>query len=128
MGSSSQKMACNIRNSTIIFYLLFNFLRELFEDGEFSKTDKKENAFAKHQASSTQDLMLLFNAEKEAVQCLNQTKIELDNKSLQQMIQQYLNLVDYDVETETYEYVYHPINALHLLKRVAKWIPKIKKQ
>lgn len=41
--------------------------------------------------------MLLFNAEKEAVQCLNQTKIELDNKSLQQMIQQYLNLVDYDV-------------------------------
>ena len=31
-------------------------------------------------------------------------------------------------ETETYEYVYHPINALHLLKRVAKWIPKIKKQ
>lgn len=41
--------------------------------------------------------MLLFNAEKEAVQCLNKTKIELDNKSLQQMIQQYLNLVDYDV-------------------------------
>ena len=41
--------------------------------------------------------MLLFNAEKEAVQCLNQTKIELDNISLQQMIQQYLNLVDYDV-------------------------------
>ena len=69
---------------------------------DFKKTLKsiyfqKENAFAKHQASSTQDLMLLFNAEKEAVQCLNQTKIELDNKSLQQMIQQYLNLVDYDV-------------------------------
>ena len=59
MFSSSQKMACNIQNSTIIFYLLFNFLfhynyclhpsegmegsnfiRELFEDGEFSKTDK----------------------------------------------------------------------------------------
>ena len=42
--------------------------------------------------------MLLFDAEKEAVQCLNQTKIELDdNKSLQQIIQQYLKLVDYDV-------------------------------
>ena len=41
--------------------------------------------------------MLLFNAEKEAVRCLNQTQIELDNKSLQDMIQQYLKLVDYDV-------------------------------
>ena len=30
-------------------------------------------------------------------------------------------------ETESKEYVYHPINAFHLLKRTAKWIPKIKK-
>ena len=58
---------------------------------------QKENAFAKHQASSTQDLMLLFNTEKEAIRCLNQTQIELDNKSLQDMIQQYLKLVDYDM-------------------------------
>ena len=25
------------------------------------------------------------------------------------------------------EYVYHPINALHLIKRIAKWMPKMKK-
>ena len=30
-------------------------------------------------------------------------------------------------ETETSEYVFHPVNAFHLLKRMSKWIPKIAK-
>ena len=33
----------------------------------------------------------------------------------------------YSETSETCQYVYHPINAFHLLQRTTKWIPKLTK-
>ena len=37
-----------------------------------------------------------------------------------------INIQNFHSETVTPDYVYHPINAFHLLKRTSKWMPKIK--
>ena len=41
------------------------------------------------------------------------------------MINSYLETIDFDEEMETEDYVFHPVNAFHLLKRAAKWFPKV---
>ena len=101
-------------------FLKGNFEQELFGDGEFHIRDKvniwnchflchekviwrffsifqRNNAFTKHQASSTEDLMLLFEAEKEAVKFLNSSKETFNDAKISQTIDQYLNLVDFNV-------------------------------
>ena len=98
--------------------------RELFGDGEFSISEKvisfffsnqrnylhphsfisfyifkkqRENAFGKHQSSSTEDLMSLFNAEIEAIKYLNETKSKLKNKNSVKTIEGYQNSLDYNL-------------------------------
>ena len=52
----------------------------------------------KHKSLSTSDLMSLFEAEKEAVQYLILLKNQTNNSSkLNQVIDRYLNLIDYDM-------------------------------
>ena len=75
-------------------------------------------------SSSTEDLILLFNAEKNIVKFL---KSEPTKDSTKEIIESYLKSVDFDEKTETEEYVFHPVNAYHLLKRTTKWIPKLTK-
>ena len=58
---------------------------------------QRNNAFTKHQASSTEDLMLLFEAEKEAVRFLNSSKETFNDAKISQTIDQYLNLVDFNL-------------------------------
>ena len=85
---------------------------------------QREKATTKHLSSSTEDLILLFNAEKNIVKFL---KSEPTKDSTKEIIESYLKSVDFDEKTETEEYVFHPVNAYHLLKRTTKWIPKLAK-
>jgi hypothetical protein len=85
---------------------------------------QREKAITKHLSSSTEDLILLFKAEKNIVKFL---KSEPTKDSTKEIIESYLKSVDFDEKTETEEYVFHPVNAYHLLKRTTKWIPKLTK-
>ena len=85
---------------------------------------QREKATTKHLSSSTEDLILLFKAEKNIVKFL---KSEPTKDSTKEIIESYLKSVDFDEKTETEDYVYHPVNAYHLLKRTTKWIPKLTK-
>ena len=54
----------------------------------------------KHQSSSIEDLKLLFEAEKSAINFLSKTKAKMDknyNSTLSQAIKGYLKIVDYDL-------------------------------
>ena len=58
--------------------------------------------FFKHQSSSIEDLILLFEAEKEAVININQTRAQLHSEintsnENYEMISHYLSLIDYNV-------------------------------
>ena len=90
---------------------------------------QREKATTKHLSSSTEDLILLFNAEKNIVKFLksDSTKELFNTKDIKEIIESYLKSVDFDEKTETEEYVFHPVNAYHLLKRTTKWIPKLTK-
>jgi hypothetical protein len=33
----------------------------------------------------------------------------------------------YSLETDSEEYVFHPINAFHMMQRTATWLPKLKR-
>ena len=71
--------------------------------------------------------MKLFQTEKSMIQELNQMKsqINIQNRT-SDLIVQYLNVIDYDMFSESSKYVLNPINAFHLLKRLSEWIPKLK--
>ena len=87
----------------------------------------KKNNLLKHQAHSTEDLMKLFQTEKSMIQELNQMKSQIDIQNrTSDLIVQYLNVIDYDMFSESSKYVLNPINAFHLLKRLSEWIPKLK--
>ena len=65
----------------------------------FQNWSKKN--FIKHQSSSIEDLKVLFEAEKSAINFLSQTKAKMDgnddNSTLSQAIDGYLKVVDYDL-------------------------------
>ena len=64
----------------------------------FQNWNKKN--FVKHQSSSIEDLKILFEAEKSAINFLSQTKAKMDdndNSTLSQAIDGYLKVVDYDL-------------------------------
>ena len=90
---------------------------------------QREKAITKHLSSSTEDLILLFKAEKNIVKFLksDSTKELFNTKDIKEIIESYLKSVDFDETTETEDYVFHPVNAYHLLKRTTKWIPKLTK-
>ena len=69
--------------------------REIFGDGKFSEGLPYETA------SSTEDLMILFQEEKKAVKHLKQIKLNENSTNnngtnLSIIIDKYLNLVDYN--------------------------------
>ena len=66
-----------------------------------------------HLSSSTEDLKILFEAEKELLKTLkaNFSLFIHDSKFA------YLNAVDFKPD-EPNEYVHHPINAFHMLLRL----------
>ena len=57
---------------------------------------QERNDFSKHPSLSTEDLIILFEAEKEAVKYLIEIKNHTKSK-LNQVIDKYLNLIDYDM-------------------------------
>ena len=66
------------------------FLQELFGSGDFQASDK--GAAKKHLSSSTEDLFVLFESEKEMVKNWRQNNsIELD-----QSIKTFLQSIDYE--------------------------------
>ena len=59
---------------------------------------QRENAVAKHQSSSIEDLMLLFETERECVKCLIKARDKLEkNDTTLKLIDNYLDLIDYDM-------------------------------
>ena len=88
-------------------------------------TFQREKATTKHLSSSTEDLILLFKAEKNIVKFLKSNSSQALSNA-KETIDSYLKLVDFD-DSETEEYVFHPVNAYHLLQRTSKWIPKLVK-
>ena len=88
---------------------------ELFGDGEFEEQEYEDyvsksynifetmarknpifqgtDYFLKHQSSSTEDLMILFEAEKNLTSILNSTKHE--PKSVRRLVDSFLNQIDY---------------------------------
>ena len=79
----------------------------------------------KHLSSSTEDLKLLFDAELDIIKFLKKTVVPYEKTN--NIRANYFRSVDFDENTETSEYVKHPINAFHLLQRTSQWIPKLKK-
>ncbi len=77
----------------------------------------------KHLSSSTEDLLILFEAEKDIVKALktNFSSFNHDTK------EGYLKSVDFEEDQDSLDYVFHPINAFHMLQRTTKWLPKLKK-
>ena len=68
---------------------------EIFGNGDFLA---QNDAFSSHQSSSTEDLILLFQAEKEAAHNISQMRIQLSNQTkLSAMIDEYLSLIDYNM-------------------------------
>ena len=65
-------------------------LDELFGSGHFTKADVK----TKHLASSTEDLMLLFLAEKDVIQALL-SNYSVFNQDMRKMTDTYLQAIDY---------------------------------
>ena len=58
----------------------------------------KKNLRLKHLSSSTEDLIMLFQAEKSLIQDLKQIKSHLNNQSkTNEIILQYLNEIDYNM-------------------------------
>ena len=82
----------------------------------------------KHLSSSTEDLILLFKAEKDLVKYLKSNNDSLPkSKEVRNVIDSYLESVDFDETQDIEEYVFHPVNAFHLLQRTTKWLPKLTK-
>ena len=77
----------------------------------------------KHLSSSTADLLILFEAEKNIISALQTNFSTFKHET----IVAYLKSVDFDENQDPAEYVYHPINAFHMLQRTTKWLPKLKK-
>ena len=79
----------------------------------FSFPFLQNNETEKHLSSSTEDLKLVFQAEKEFVETLktNHSLFINDAKFA------YLEAVDFK-PNEAADYVYHPINAFHMLLRL----------
>ena len=58
----------------------------------------KKNLRLKHLSSSTEDLIMLFQAEKSLIQDLKQIKSQLNNQTkTNKIILQYLNEIDYNM-------------------------------
>ena len=59
---------------------------------------QKDIATSKHQSSSTEDLINLFEAEVEAVKFMNKIKVQIsDEDAKKQIIDEYLHIIDYDM-------------------------------
>ena len=58
---------------------------------------QKDIATSKHQSSSTEDLINLFEAEIEAVKFINKIKLQIIEDAKKQIIDEYLDMIDYDV-------------------------------
>ena len=73
----------------------------------------QSNEVEKHLSSSIEDLKLLFQAEKEFVETLKRNHSLFINDAKFA----YLEAVDFK-PNEAADYVYHPINAFHMLLRL----------
>ena len=119
-----QNLHCNKNNTTmqlILSLLLFliiqtegNVFEEIYGNGEYAK---KPSTFA-HLSSSTEDLKKLLQIEKSI------WKTYQNNSTFQPYFQE----IDYDENYNTEDYLFHPINAFHLIQRCAKWYPKLFQQ
>ena len=94
---------------------------ELFGSGYFRKSSQREKAITKHLSSSIEDLKILFKQEKKIVKQLK----SYTNQS--SVVENYLNTLDFNEDTQKEDYVFHPINAFHMLQRTTKWFPKLAK-
>ena len=74
---------------------LADFHEELFESGTFRPEDKRKNATLKYLSSSTEDLILLFKAEKSLVQKFGSNEFLQDDKT-NLTISEFLNSIDYE--------------------------------
>ena len=112
------KCLCLFLIFKVTFAALYSFHEELFESGQFAN---KQQDPSLHLSSSTEDLKLLFEAEKNLVSTLE------SNFSLfiHEAKFSYLDLVDFELTQNSLDYVKHPINAFHMLQRLDKYLPKL---
>ena len=69
-------------------------------------------------SSSTEDLIMLFEAEKNLVKHLKSSyETNLKSNEIRKIIDLYLETIDFDDEEEVKQYVSHPVNSFHLLHR-----------
>ena len=69
-------------------------------------------------SSSTEDLIMLFEAEKNLVKYLKSSyETNLKSNEIRKIIDLYLETIDFDDEEEVKQYVKHPVNSFHLLHR-----------
>ena len=69
-------------------------------------------------SSSTEDLIMLFEAEKNLVKYLKSSyETNLKSNETRKIIDLYLETIDFDGEEEVKQYVSHPVNSFHLLHR-----------
>lgn len=75
-----------------------------------------------HLSSSTEDLKLLFEMEKKLVDFLKGQGN--DDATVKKYMDQFK---DFNLNVNADQYVKHPVNAFHLMKRTSTYWPKLKK-
>merc|ERR1711963_794045 len=73
--------------------------------------------------------MILFDMEKKWIQQLKHSYRHFQyDVNLVNAIDNYINSIDYNREAENSQYVFHPVNAFHLLERtvfISEWVSRI---
>ena len=76
----------------------FKIILPIFLNFSLKNLFLKKSLRLKHLSSSTEDLIMLFQAEKSLIQDLKQIKSHLNNQSkTNEIILQYLNEIDYNM-------------------------------
>ena len=82
----------------MFLWVIKNYIEYIFNRDFFSQDKTGENEASKHQSSSIEDLIILFNKEKELIRTLNSTKHQSKTgPQAMKLIDSYTKTVDYDL-------------------------------
>ena len=82
----------------MFLWVIKNYIEYIFNRDFFSQDKTGENEASKHQSSSIEDLIILFNKEKELIRTLNITKHQSKTgPQAMKLIDSYTKTVDYDL-------------------------------
>ena len=82
----------------MFLWVIKNYIEYIFNRDFFSQDKTGENEASKHQSSSIEDLIILFNKEKELIRTLNSIKHQSKTgPQAMKLIDSYTKTIDYDL-------------------------------